>query len=139
MDFELTVIFTVAEVYCDETISARVKKLRIEALVRLIHILRYYQSLGYVDFLIEAIAEKKCQMIKDADTKDDIQKFLEPRCPKHNGNRFVEDPNIIPEEELICWSMASLKSPLNSTGAARFKELFHRFFPDDREKVNQGD
>ena len=139
MDFELTVIFTVAEVYCDETILARVKKLRIEALMRLLYMLRYYRGLGYMDFLIEAIAEKKCQMIKEANTKDDIRKFLEPRCPKHDGNRFVEDPCIVPEEELICWSMASLRAPLNSTGSARFKELFDRIFPNGMEGGTQND
>ena len=133
MDFEMTIIFAVAEVYCDETISDRVKKLRIRNLMRLLHMLRYYRGLGYVDSLIEAIAEKKCQMIKTANTVQEMRQFMDPHCPKHDGNHFVEDPNIIPEEELICWSMASLRAPLNSIGAARFKELFDRIFPNGSE------
>ena len=135
MDFELTIIFAVAEVYVDEDISDRVKKIRIEALMKLLRILRCYHELGYMDSLIETIAEKKCKMIKKATTKDQIQRFIEPRCPVYNGKGFVEDPNIVPEEELICWSSASLKAPLNSIGLARYKEVFRQVFPDIAKEV----
>ena len=69
-------------------------------------------------------------MIKEATSRTEMKKFLQPRCPHYDGEKFIEDPYIIPEEELICWSYASLRFPLNSIGAARFKELFDRIFPD---------
>ena len=59
-----------------------------------------------------------------------MKKFLQPRCPHYDGEKFIEDPYIIPEEELICWSYASLRFPLNSIGAARFQEVFKRVFPN---------
>ena len=54
-----------------------------------------------------------------------------------NGNKFVEDPYILPEEELIGWSCVSLQVPLNAVGAARFQELFNRIFPNGVNGVTQ--
>lgn len=133
MDFELIILLTFSEITMDEETSDAVKNLRIEALNKLLRSLNHYKHLGFIPKLTSAIAEKKCEMIKEATSKSEIQKFIAPRYPNYNGNKFVEDPYIVPEEELICWSCASLRFPLNSIGAVRFKELFNRVFPDDVE------
>ena len=69
-------------------------------------------------------------MIQKATSKAEINRILELRCPRYDGNKFIEDPYILPEEELIGWSCVSLQAPLNAVGAARFQELFHRIFPN---------
>ena len=130
MDFEMVIFFAFAEILMDEESSDDLKNLRLNALKQLQRSLPHYDQLGYISQLTTAIAEKKCQMIKEATSKAQVDKFLKPRCPHYDGGKFIEDPCIIPEEELICWSHASLRFPLNSVGAARFKEVFQRVFPN---------
>ena len=135
MDFEMVIFFAFAEIVMDEDASDDLKSLRIDALKKVQRSLNHYHHLGYIPELTRAIAEKKCQMIKEATSKSEIEKFLQPRCPRYDGEKFIEDPYIIPEEELICWSYASLRFPLNSIGAARFQEVFKRVFPDGTGNV----
>ena len=130
MDYEMILFFACADILMDEDASDDLKGLRLEALKKLQTSLNHYDRLGYISQLTTAIAEKKCQMIKDATSKTQIESFIKPRCPHYDGSKFVEDPSIVPEEELICWSHTSLRAPLNSIGAARFKEVFQRVFPN---------
>ena len=135
MDFEMVIFFAFAEIVMDEDASDDLKSLRIDALKKVQRSLNHYHHLGYIPELTRAIAEKKCRMIKEATSKSEMEKFLQPRCPRYDGEKFIEDPYIIPEEELICWSYASLQFPLNSIGAARFQEVFKRVFPDGTGNV----
>ena len=135
MDFEMVIFFAFAEIVMDEDASGDLKSLRIDALKKVQRSLNHYHHLGYIPELTRAIAEKKCRMIKEATSKSEMEKFLQPRCPRYDGEKFIEDPYIIPEEELICWSYASLRFPLNSIGAARFQEVFKRVFPDGTGNV----
>ena len=135
MDFEMILFFAFAEIVMDEDASDALKELRLDALKKLHRSLNHYQNLGYISQLTTAIAEKKCRMIKEATSKTQIESFIKPRCPRYDGGKFVEDPTIVPEEELICWSHTSLRAPLNSIGAAWFKEVFKRVFPNG---VNAG-
>ena len=135
MDFEMVIFFAFAEIVMDEDASDDLKSLRIDALKKVQRSLNHYHHLGYIPELTRAIAEKKFRMIKEATSKSEMEKFLQPRCPRYDGEKFIEDPYIIPEEELICWSYASLRFPLNSIGAARFQEVFKRVFPDGTGNV----
>ena len=135
MDFEMVIFFAFAEIVMDEDASDDLKSLRIDALKKVQRSLNHYHHLGYIPELTRAIAEKKCRMIKEATSKSEMEKILQPRCPRYDGEKFIEDPYIIPEEELICWSYASLRFPLNSIGAARFQEVFKRVFPDGTGNV----
>ena len=135
MDFEMVIFFAFAEIVMDEDASDDLKSLRIDALKKVQRSLNHYHHLGYIPELTRAIAEKKCRMIKEATSKSEMEKFIQPRCPRYDGEKFIEDPYIIPEEELICWSYASLRFPLNSIGAARFQEVFKRVFPDGNGNV----
>ena len=135
MDFEMLIFFAFAEIVMDEDASDDLKSLRIDALKKVQRSLNHYHHLGYIPELTRAIAEKKCRMIKEATSKSEMEKFLQPRCPRYDGEKFIEDPYIIPEEELICWSYASLRFPLNSIGAARFQEVFKRVFSDGTGNV----
>ena len=135
MDFEMVIFFAFAEIVMDEDASDNLKSLRIDALKKVQRSLNHYHHLGYIPELTRAIAEKKCRMIKEATSKSEMEKFLQPRCPRYDGEKFIEDPYIIPEEELICWSYASLRFPLNNIGAARFQEVFKRVFPNGTGNV----
>ena len=135
MDFEMVIFFAFAEIVMDEDASDDLKSLRIDALKKVQRSLNHYHHLGYIPELTRAIAEKKCRMIKEATSKSEMEKFIQPRCPRYDGEKFIEDPYIIPEEELICWSYASLRFPLNNIGAARFQEVFKRVFPDGTGNV----
>ena len=135
MDFEMVIFFAFAEIVMDEDASDDLKSIRIDALKKVQRSLNHYHHLGYIPELTRAIAEKKCRMIKEATSKSEMEKFLQPRCPRYDGEKFIEDPYIIPEEELICWSYASLRFPLNNIGAARFQEVFKRVFPDGNGNV----
>ena len=135
MDFEMVIFFAFAEIVMDEDASDNLKSIRIDALKKVQRSLNHYHHLGYIPELTWTIAEKKCRMIKEATSKSEMEKFLQPRCPRYDGEKFIEDPYIIPEEELICWSYASLRFPLNSIGAARFQEVFKRVFPDGTGNV----
>ena len=135
MDFEMVIFFAFAEIVMDEDVSDDLKSIRIDALKKVQRSLNHYHHLGYIPELTRTIAEKKCRMIKEATSKSEMEKFLQPRCPRYDGEKFIEDPYIIPEEELICWSYASLRFPLNSIGAARFQEVFKRVFPDGTGNV----
>ena len=135
MDFEMVIFFAFAEIVMDEDASDNLKSLRIDALKKVQRSLNHYHHLGYIPELTRAIAEKKCRMIKEATSKSEMEKFIQPRCPRYDGEKFFEDPYIILEEELICWSYASLRFPLNSIGAARFQEVFKRVFPDGTGNV----
>ena len=135
MDFEMVIFFAFAEIVMDEDASDNLKSIRIDALKKVQRSLNHYHHLGYIPELTRAIAEKKCRMIKEATSKSEMEKFIQPRCPRYDGEKFIEDPYIIPEEELICWSYASLRFPLNSIGAARFQEVFKRVFPNGTGNV----
>ena len=135
MDFEMVIFFAFAEIVMDEDASDDLKSLRIDALKKVQRSLNHYHHLGYIPELTRAIAEKKCRMIKETTSISEMEKFLQPRCPRYDGEKFIEDPYIIPEEELICWSYASLRFPLNNIGAARFQEVFMRVFPDGTGNV----
>ena len=135
MDFEMVIFFAFAEIVMDEEASDDLKSIRIDALKKVQRSLNHYHHLGYIPELTRAIAEKKCRMITEATSKSEMEKFLQPRCPRYDGEKFIEDPYIIPEEELICWSYASLRFPLNSIGTARFQEVFKRVFPDGTGNV----
>ena len=135
MDFEMVIFFAFAEIVMDEDASDDLKSIRIDALKKVQRSVNHYHHLGYIPELTRAIAEKKCRMIKEATSKSEMEKFLQPRCPRYDGAKFIEDPYIIPEEELICWSYASLRFPLNNIGAARFQEVFKRVFPDGTGNV----
>ena len=49
---------------------------------------------------------------------------------------FISDPYLLPEEELICWSEASLRAPLNEPGYRRYMKLFRQVFPEESQALN---
>ena len=132
--YEIPLIFTFSEIIASDKKTDRVKELQLSALGQLRSCLRHYKSLGYVDSLLYAIAEKKGKLILEITSKTEMDKLMKPRCPHFDGNKFVEDKYVIPEEEMICWSQTSLQGPLNEIGFKRYMELFQKYLPDAYEK-----
>lgn len=65
----------------------------------------------------------------------DTDKILKPQFPYYNGNRFVPDKYSVPEEELICWSEASMIAPLNDVAFQRYMELFRDILPEQSKLI----
>lgn len=114
----------------DKNIKENICLLRLSALLRLANRLEAYSKRGYMDSIVNAIANKKCQMILKATTKGEIEKILNPKCAHYDGVRFYTDDYHVPEEELIGWCETSLRAPLNSVGFARYMEVFKSVFPE---------
>lgn len=134
-EYKLILLKAIGDISLQEDIEERIKTLRLETIGRLQKMLDYYAELGYMDRLLNPIAEKKSEMIAKATSKTEIEKIIKLRCPHYNGNQFFADEYSVPEEELIGWSMTSLRSPLNTAGQARYMEVFRKVFPEEADSV----
>lgn len=134
-DFTVVMLPYYAEVLAAD-IPERVRGLRLQALKRVQQYLWSYQELGYIPKLLNTIAEKKCERILTITSKTDMEQLIKPRCPHYDGNQFCPDVHIIPEEEMICWSEASLRAPLNKAGFNRYMELFRQVFPEESKRLS---
>lgn len=119
-------------------IPDQTKNLRFLAVLKLQGYLHQYEQRGYMPKLIHAIAEKKCRMIGTITTESEMEKLLKPSCPHYYGGRFTPGEYHIPEEELIGWSEASLRTPLNSAGYQRYMELFKQVLPEESRRLSLG-
>ena len=94
--YELALIQCFAEVIVDENISDKVRGMRFNALMALQGQLNHYRKLGYVDELIDGIAEKKSAMIMKVTSKTEMDRVLQPHAPRFDGCRFVRDEYLTP-------------------------------------------
>ncbi len=86
---------------------------------------REYHEKGFMEKLLFQIARKKLYFLMEAKTKKDVKEILRPSVPVYNGNAFVpRGPFHVEEEELVLWSIASIKAPLNHEGFLRYRQLF---------------
>lgn len=137
IEVDMTMAFV--KILMSNDISENIKELRVSALKELYNYLKHYEDRGYVDKLICKIAEKKIDMIMKIKTKEEKEKVIKPRCPKFYGDKFLPDQYSVPEEELICWSEASLIAPLNKHGFNRYMELFKIIFPEEEKNLFKDD
>lgn len=139
INIEVDITMAFVKILMSNDIPEKIKELRLSALKELYNYLKHYEELGYVDKLICKIAEKKIDMIMKIKTKEEKDKVIKPACPKFYGDRFLTDEYSVPEEELICWSEASLRAPLNEHGFNRYMELFKKIFPNEEKIFSQDD
>ena len=137
-DYDLLIIMRIAEVLMDEETPEKVRELRLKALGSVRNQLEHYKGLGYIDRLLNGIAEKRVTMIMRATTKTEMDRVMIPKAPHYNGAEFITDEYHIPEEEMIAWSMVSLQAPLSSIGMQRYMELFREFFPEESKELRYG-
>lgn len=89
-----------------------------------------YREIGFVSDLELAVLEKKLELLKKADTIKDCKKIQAPSAPiyhQYSGDFRTDDPRIA-EEELIQWSLSSLRTPLLPDVFKRFHDLFRQVF-----------
>jgi hypothetical protein len=87
-----------------------------------------YREMQIRDDIVDAIIEKRTQLILDATTVQELKSICAEPKPHYNGNEFITSPYCIPEEEMIMWSCTSLKAPLNEAGFKRYMQLFKEVF-----------
>ena len=133
--FDLVLYSTFSQILLDEKLTDKVKEIRYRGLQELSHILNYYKGRGFDDKLLMPIAEKKCSMIMNCNSKTEMEKIVKPRCPHYDGSKFIPDNYNVLEEELISWSETSLRGPLNDIGFKRYLEVFMLVFPEEYKKI----
>lgn len=137
-DYEIVMCVLFAEVLAGE-MTEQYRNLRMEALMHLRSVLAQYQKRMYHDKLLSGIASKKGKMILKATSKAEINRILHPKAPHFDGAKFIPDEYSVAEEELICWSEASLKAPLVTPALHRYMELFRKVFPEESKRMSPGE
>lgn len=88
---------------------------------RLMQDIKVYYEKGFMEKLLFQIAKKKLDFLMTAKTKAEVKETLRPSVPIYNGNAFVPNESFhVDEEELVIWSVASIKAPLNHEGFLRY-------------------
>ena len=103
---------------------------RIQALQSIFQRAWYYQERGMLEEIILGFVQKKIKMIQQAETKGELQEIGRPPKPVYNGNGFTPGKYDTEEEEMLVWSLTSLKAPLNDQAYKRYGELFCRLLPE---------
>ena len=103
---------------------------RIQTLQSIFRRAWYYQERGMLEEIILGFVQKKIKMIQQAETKGKLQEIGRPPKPVYNGNGFTPGKYDTEEEELLVWSLTSLKAPLNNQAYERYKELFCRLLQE---------
>lgn len=135
-DYYKLILWEIAvRICCNDKTDMKTKKLQVSAIVQIRSRLDNYSERGIVPFLINEIAKKKGEMVINATTKSELAKILALKCPHYDGNTFVPDKYMIPEEEIIMWSETSFIAPLNGAAQKRYQELFSKLFPKQAKDI----
>ena len=108
----------------------RLKKERIQTLQIIFQRAWRYQEQGMLEELVLSFVRKKTGMIEKAKTKGELQEISKPPNPVYNGNGFTAGKYDTEEEELLVWSLTSLRTVPNTEGCKRYRELFCRLLPE---------
>ena len=109
-----------------------------EAIESSLKLVRFFRNQGIRSDVVHVVYEKRMAQIRAANTVAELNEISEPAKPHFTGNGFITGPYDVPEEEMIFWSLASLKAPLNHDASERYMELFQQTFGFDiREGVPQ--
>ena len=92
---------------------------------------RKYRSEGFRNDLVHVALMKRLKLIKKASTVAEVKEILAEPKPRYTGNGFVSGPWSVPEEEMMCWSLASLRVPPSSEACERYMQLFRQAFGFD--------
>lgn len=97
----------------------------------------FYRSRGFLNWLIDAIAEKRYKFIVESTTKADIDAALKPSIPTYSCGQFYPKSKYhIEEEELIVWSETSLRGVLIPDAYKRYMALFDKYIGKDKISDN---
>ena len=125
----LAVTEAISDLLCDENLTDQMRSRKFDAVMQAERLNHYYKRENIDSSLIRTIFEKRMDMIRKATTVAELKRITHPKPPHYNGNHFLPaNEYAIPEEELILWSITSLKAPLNHMAFERYMELFCQIY-----------
>ena len=134
LDFKY--VSAIAFTMLDETLSDKVKELRVEGFRSLYSIILSYAREGFLPGIIETVWDKKAAFINEATTRTEITEILKPSVPKYNGNSFYGKTKYhVDEEELLMWAAVSPHNRLVHYAVERYQFLFKKCLPEHAELV----
>lgn len=107
-----------------------IEELRREYVSKLVMRVSGYRRIGIDARIVSRIFEKKLLLLRNATSKTEMEAILKPSCPHYDGVKYIPGPYHVDEEELIGWSVTSLKAPLVDHAAKRYMSVFKSVFPD---------
>ena len=113
-----------------------VLKAKVAAIKDSIALAREYRRANIRSDLVRIVLHKRFKLIRAADKVGDLREIAAPPKPHFNGNRVIPGRFDVPEEEMILWSITSLKGPLVPAGFDRYMELFRQVFGVDINDPN---
>lgn len=109
-----------------------------EAIESSLKLVRFFRNQGIRSDVVHVVYEKRMAQIRAAKTVAELNEIAKPAKPHYTGNGFSTGAYDVPEEEMIFWSLASLKAPLNHEASERYLDLFKQTFGFDiREGLPQ--
>ena len=102
-----------------------------EAIESSLKLVRFFRNQGIRSDVVHVVYEKRMAQVQAASTVAELNEIAKPAKPHYTGNGFITGPYDVPEEEMIFWSLASLKAPLNHDASERYMELFQQTFGFD--------
>lgn len=122
--------------YHKNDMGERLTEYQLEAVAEVLCRAGFYRKEGFLSRLTDVIVEKKLVWIMKAKNKAELKEISGPSLPEYYGGKFrAKGRYHVEEEELILWSMASLRAPLNQEGYHRYGELFCKFFPEEGKEI----
>lgn len=92
---------------------------------------RSYRRHGMRNDLVHIAFKKRMGLISNASTVTEVREILKEPRPHFDGNEFFCGPYSVPEEEMMMWSLASLKAPPSEAAFERYMSLFTQIFGFD--------
>lgn len=118
--------------------SQAVQRAAGEAIESSLKLVRFFRNQGIRSDVVHIVYEKRMAQIRAAKTVAELNEIAKPAKPHYTGNGFATGAYDVPEEEMIFWSLASLKAPLNHEASERYLNLFNQTFGFDiREGIPQ--
>jgi len=111
--------------------SQAVQRAAGEAIESSLKLVRFFRNQGIRSDVVHVVYEKRMAQIRAAKTVAELNEIAKPAKPHYTGNGFSTGAFDVPEEEMIFWSLASLKAPLNHEASERYLTLFKQTFGFD--------
>lgn len=133
LDFEYAM--ALAKVICED-MPDNVRDLRFNGVRRLMDIAESYAKQGIIVKPITEMWLHKIEFVLRATSKAVMEEILKPSTPRYDGGKFIpKSPYHSEAEEMILWSLTSLRGPLISSGFDRYMSLFKKYFPDEAADI----
>lgn len=138
-DFSLAMAVATLVVESNTT-PEKLLEAKFDALKKVNGILNWYAKEDFDEKILDSIMAKKAEMILKAATVKEIREITALPKPRYDGGKWHPSPNSVPEEEMILWSIASLRAggPLRHEAVERYMELFKGFYGKSVDELLKG-